>query len=103
MNIAKLDNENIKALKVIIFIFVSPGLLVRTYRQKFKEIIICISNMVISNGNWFFNPLINMKNNPTAKEKKIIPIISDKPATAWLKNPIFFKANSSVKINSCKA
>ena len=99
----KPDNENINALKVMAFILVSPGLLVKTYLQKFSAIVICISNMVISNGNWFFNPLINIKVNPTAKEKKIIPIISDKPATAWLKNPIFFKANSSVKINSCKA
>jgi hypothetical protein len=32
-----------------------------------------------------------------------MPIISDNPATAWLKNPIFFKANSSVKIKSWKA
>ena len=78
----KPDNENINALQVMAFILASPGLLVKTYLQKFRAIVICISNMVVSNGHWFFNPLINMKVNPTAKEKKIMPIISDKPATA---------------------
>ena len=86
----------------MVFISVSPGLLVRTYLQKFSAIKICISKIVISNGSWFFTPLMNIKVKPIAKEKKIIPIISDKPATAWLKNPIFFKANSSVKIRSWK-
>jgi hypothetical protein len=82
ISIQKADEENINALKIMAFIFVSPGLLVKTYLQKFSEIIICISNMVISNGNWFFTPLTNIKVNPTAKEKKIMPIISDNPATA---------------------
>ena len=95
-------NENNNALMVIVFMSISPGLSVKTYLQKFSEIILCISNTVIRNGSWFFTPLINIKIKPIAKEKKIIPIISDKPATAWLKNPIFFKANSLVKIRSWK-
>ena len=36
----------------------------------------------------------------TTKDKKIIPIISDNPATAWLKKPKLFKANSSVNARS---
>ena len=102
INILKLDIENINAFKIIVLISVSPGLSVKTYLQKFSEIILCINNIVMSNGSWFFTPLINIKIKPIAKEKKIIPIISDKPATAWLKNPIFFKANSSLKINNWK-
>ena len=102
INMLKLDNENIDAWKAIISVFVSPGLSVKTYLQKFNEIIICINNIVTSIGSWFFVPLINIKINPTDKEKKIIPMISSKPAIAWLKNPIFKIANSSVKIKSWK-
>ena len=47
----KPDIENINALKVMAFILVSPGLLVKTYLQKFSAIVICISYMVMSNGN----------------------------------------------------
>ena len=97
INILNPDKENINALIVILYISVSPGLSVKTYLQKFSEIILCINNIVMSNGSWFFTPLINIKIKPIAKEKKIIPIISDKPAIAWLKNPIFCKANSLVK------
>jgi hypothetical protein len=35
-----------------------------------------------------------------ASEKKIIPIISLKPAIAWLNDPKLLIENSSVKINS---
>ena len=98
-----LDIEKASALKIIVFISDSPGLSVKTYLHKFSEIIICIRNTVISNESWLLTPLKNIKIKPTAKEKKIIPIISNKPAIAWLKNPIFFNANSSVKIKSWKA
>ena len=37
-NMLKPDNENINALKVMAFILVSPGLLVKTYLQKFSAI-----------------------------------------------------------------
>ena len=36
----------------------------------------------------------------TDKERKIIPNISDNPAIAWLNEPIFLRANSSVKTKS---
>ena len=76
----------------------SPGLLVKTYLQKLSEIIVWINKTVINKGNWFFDPLKIIMIKPIANEKKIIPIISERPATAWLKKPILFIANSSVKI-----
>ena len=88
-------------MKAIVVISVSPGLSVNTYLQKFTEINICISKIVISKGNWFFIPLKKETIRPTDKHKKIMPIISERPATAWLKKPIFFNANSFVKTNSC--
>ena len=41
----KPDNENINALKIIVFVPVSPGLLVRIYLQKFSVIKICINKI----------------------------------------------------------
>ena len=77
---------------------VSPGLSVITYLQKFKEIIVSIKKMVLNKDNWLSGPLKKTIINPIAKQKNIIPIISESPATAWLKNPILFIANSSVKL-----
>ena len=51
-------------------------------------------------GNCFSKPLKKIITKDIANDKKIIPIISAKPATAWLKNPIFSIENSSVKIKS---
>ena len=78
----------------------SPGLLVNIYLQKFNEIINCISNIVINNGSWFSIPLYKIIIKPIDKERKIIPNISDNPAIAWLNEPIFLRANSSVKTKS---
>ena len=61
---------------------VSPGLSVKTYLQKFKESNNSIKKIKNNRGNWLFTPLnkiiIKLKDN----EKKIIPIISARPATA---------------------
>ena len=79
---------------------VCPGLLVKIYLQKFRQISVFITNIIINNGYWFFVPENNTIINPIAKEKNIIPIISDRPAIAWLKKPRLFIANSSVKTKS---
>ena len=79
---------------------VSPGLSVKTYLQKFKENINSIKKIINNKGNCLCTPLNKIITKLRANEKKIMPIISAKPATAWLKNPRVFNVNSSVKINN---
>ncbi len=79
---------------------VSPGLSVKTYLQKFNEERSCKIKIEKINGNCFSIPLKKIMIKPITKVKKIIPNTSDNPATAWLKKPKLFKANSSVKINN---
>ena len=88
--------ENTIAFIVIVSKFDSPGLLVKTYLQKFIATINWVKKIVKKKGNCFSIPLIKIIIKDKKNEKKIIPIISAKPATAWLKNPIFSSVNSSV-------
>ena len=87
-------------MKVIIFKFDSPGLFVKTYLQKLIPIVNWVKKIVIKKGNCLSIPLKKIIIRDKKNEKKIIPIASAKPATAWLKNPIFSCANSSVKTKS---
>ena len=91
---------NMYALTVITSIFVSPGLSVITYLQKFIEQANWNTKIEKKIGNWFSNPLNNIAVKPILKVTNINPIISDKPATAWLKKPKLALANSSVKTRS---
>ena len=95
--------ENNIALTVIFSRLVSPGLFVKTYLQKFNPIINWVRKILRKKGNCFSIPLKKITIMAIENERKIIPIISDKPATAWLKNPIFDNANSSVNTKSWKA
>ena len=88
------------ALFVIISIFVSPGLSVITYLQKFIEQANWNTKIEKKTGNCLSNPLNSIVIKPILKVTNIIPIISDKPATAWLKKPKLSLANSSVKTRS---
>ena len=90
------------ALKVKTSRLVSPGLFVKTYLQKFNPIMNWVKKILRKKGNCFSTPLKKIIVIPIENERKIIPIISDKPATAWLKNPIFDNANSSVNTKSWK-
>ena len=81
---------------VIVSKFDSPGLFVKTYLQKLIAIINWVKKIVKKKGNCFSIPLKNIIIKAKKNEKKIIPIISAKPAIAWLKNPIFSSVNSSV-------
>ena len=94
--------ENNIALKIITSKLVSPGLFVKTYLQKFNPIMSWIKKILRKKGNCFSIPLKKITIMEIENERKIIPIISAKPATAWLKNPIFDNANSSVNTKSCK-
>ena len=58
----------------MIFRLDSPGLLVKTYRQKFIEIMNSVKKIVINREVWFFGPRKNIENNPIDKHRKIIPI-----------------------------
>ena len=49
----------------MVLMFISPGLLVKIYRQKFNVINICIIIIVIYIIIWFFGPIIIVKNNTT--------------------------------------
>ncbi len=95
--------ENNIALKIIISNVDSPELLVKTYLQKFIPIMNWIKKIVRKKGNWLSSLLKYTITKPKEIERKIIPIISARPATAWLKNPIFDNANSSVKTKSWTA
>ena len=95
--------ENTIAFIVIVSKFDSPGLLVKIYLQKFIAIINWVKKIVKNKGNCLSIPLIKINIKAEKNEKKIIPISSAKPATAWLKNPIFSCANSSVKTISWMA
>ena len=96
MSIKRLIILKILALNVILLMLVSPGLFVTTYLQKFIATIESIKNIVIKIGSCFSNPTNKIITNPIDKEKNMIPIISDKPAIAWLNKPILFSINSSV-------
>ena len=67
--------------------FVSPGLSVNTYLQKFSAAKIWKSVIIEISGSCFSRPLNTIINKAMINVVKIIPIISDKPATAWLKKP----------------
>ena len=95
--------ENNIALKIIISKLVSPGLFVKTYRKKFNPIMNWIKKILRKKGNCLSIPLKKITIIANENERKIIPIISAKPATAWLKNPIFDNANSSVNNKSWTA
>ena len=84
----------------IISILVSPGLLVKTYLQKFIEQANWKIKIDKKIGNCFSIFLNKTIIKPILKVRNIIPKISDKPATAWLKKPRFPNANSSVKTRS---
>ena len=67
---------------MIVSKFVSPGLLVKTYLQKFIPIINWVKKIVKKKGNCFSIPLKNIIIKAKNSEKKIIPITSANPATA---------------------
>ena len=92
--------ENKYALDVIISIFVSPRLFVKTYLQKLIEQANWNIKIDRKIGNCFSIFLNKIIIKPMTNVINIIPIISDKPATAWLKKPRFACANSSVKTRS---
>ena len=101
--IYKVTNDVIKktvAFKEMLYKFDSPGLFVNTYLKKFAPIINWTKKIVKKNGNCFSNRLKKIIIRDNEKDKNTIPIISANPATAWLKNPILFNANSSVKTKS---
>ena len=79
---------------------VSPGLSVNTYLQKLSAAKIWKDVIIEINGSCFSRPLNTIINRAIINVVKIIPIISDKPATAWLKKPKLLIANSSVNIRS---
>ena len=79
-----LAKENNKALLLMIWILVSPGLFVITYLHKFNATNVSNKNTVKSKGNWRSKPFIKININPNDKHKSKIPKISAKPAIAWL-------------------
>ena len=88
------------ALVAIMFRLVSPGLFVKTYLQKFNDTKTWKINIKKINGSCFSIPLNIIIMKEMIKVTNIIPTISDRPATAWLKKPKLSKANSSVNIKS---
>ena len=62
-----------------------------------------IKKILRKKGDCLSVPLKKITIIENENERKIIPIISAKPATAWLKNPIFDNANSSVNNKSWTA
>ena len=79
--------KKIIALKVIDSIDVSPGLFVNMYRKKFININNWIKKIVKNIGNCPLILFLRIKIRESANDKKIIPIISLKPAIAWLNDP----------------
>jgi len=96
----RLNIEKRIPLIVIISILVSPGLSVKTYLQKFNAAKSWNKNITIINGSCFSSPLNMIIVKAITKVIKINPIISDNAATAWLKAPKLYNANSSVNIKS---
>ena len=84
----------------IVFISVSPGLSVKTYLQKLIDVASWNTNIHKKKGNCFSIFRNKTKTKLITNVIKIIPIISDKPAMAWLKKPRLDNANSSVKTRS---
>ena len=87
-------------MKVIASIDVSPGLFVNMYLKKFININNWIKKIVKNIGMCPLILFLIINIRDSASEKKIIPIISLKPAIAWLNDPKLLIENSSVKINS---
>ena len=87
-------------MKVIVSIDVSPGLFVNMYLKKFININNWIKKIVKNIGICPLILFLMIRIRDRASEKKIIPIISLKPAIAWLNDPKLLIENSSVKINS---
>ena len=85
---------------VIVLRFVSPGLSVNTYLQKFNAAKNWKRKIIKINGSCLSRPQNRIIDKAIMNVIKIIPIISDKPATAWLKKPKLLIANSSVNIIS---
>ena len=74
--------EKIIALINIVFKSVSPGLLVKIYRKKLIVITNCIKKIHIKKGSCFCIPLKKIIIKDSDIARKIIPNISDSPATA---------------------
>ena len=87
-------------MKVIVSIDVSPGLFVNMYLKKLININNWIRKIVKNIGICPLISFLIIRIRDSASEKKIIPIISLKPAIAWLNEPKLLIENSSVKINS---
>ena len=92
--------KKMKALNVIDSIEVSPGLLEKIYLKKLININNWIKNIVKNIGNCPLVLLLIIRIRAIANDRKIIPIISLKPAIAWLNDPKLLYENSSVKIRS---